>query len=347
MKLLLKILGGIVGLIVLAFGGLIVWVNMSWDKDLSAIEKPAIKASTDPEVIKRGEYLAHSVAHCSVCHVPEETTMKRQPGEHPVMSGGYTWDMGPIGKLHSRNITMDKETGIGEWTDEEIARAIRWGVDRKGKQLTFMVMSVPPMSDEDLTAVVSYLRSVPPEKKVIPPHEIGFGGKAMQAMVGPDFRKPFQQELVHVPAGDQPSVERGKYLANGPAMCFGCHTPFNMMTMKVEGAPFSGSDMPEPDHKDPTMVFRIPNLTPDPETGHITSWDEEQFVGRLRTGRLKATSKMPYEAYREMTDADLRSIYRYLRSLPPAKHYIGPTHRKADEDPAKDNLVAKAVPPAG
>jgi mono/diheme cytochrome c family protein len=232
-KLLLKLLGGLVGLIVLAVIGLVVWVNMSWDKDLSKTEKPAIKASTDPEVIKQGEYIVHSVAHCSVCHVPEEVTLKRQPGEHPPMSGGYTWDMGPIGKLYSRNITPDKETGIGDWTDEELARAIRWGVNNKGRQLTFMVMSVPAMSDEDLIAVVSYLRSTAPVKNVIPPHDVGFGGKAMQALIGPEFRKEFQSLIAYAPPSDQPSLERGKYLATGPAACFGCHSPFNMATMKI------------------------------------------------------------------------------------------------------------------
>ena len=271
--------------------------------------------------------------------MPEEVTLKRQPGEHPVMSGGYEWKMGPIGTLYSRNITMDKETGIGDWTDEELARAIRWGVDRKGKALVFMTMSVPAMSDEDLTAVVSYLRSTPAEKKAIPPHDVGTGGKLFAMMVTPDFRKQFQELLAYAPAAEAPSIERGKYLATGPAACFGCHSPFNMMTMKLDGPLFSGSTEAEPDHKDETMVYRMPNLTPDPDTGHIAKWDEEQFVGRMRAGRLRPTSKMPYEAYREMTDADLRSIYRYLKSLPPAKHYIGPTYRKASEDPAKDGTV--------
>lgn len=339
MKLILKLFGGALVLVLAAVGGYAGYISATWDKDYSSVEKPAIKASQDPEVIKRGEYIAHSVAHCSVCHVPEETTMKRQPGERPVMSGGYVWDMGPIGKLHSRNITMDKETGIGGWTDEEIARAIRWGVDKNGKQLTFMTMSAPAMSDEDLTAVVSYLRTTPAEKKAIPGHEVGILGKWMASMVGPDFRKQFQQLVKYAPPADEPSLARGEYLAKGPAACFGCHSPFNMMTMKVEGALFSGSSQPEPDGKDPTMVYRMPNLTPDPDTGVMAKWDEEQFVSRFKAGRLKPSSKMPWEAFREMTDSDLRSVYRYLQSLPPVKNYIGPSHRKASEDPAKDNVT--------
>lgn len=255
--MLLKAVGAVVALIVIAIGGFAVYINLTWDKDYSGFEKPAIKASTDPEVIKRGEYLAHSVAHCSICHAPEAVTMKRQPGERPAMVGGYKWDMGPMGTLHSRNITPDPETGIGKWTDEELAR-------------------------------------------------------------------------------EEPSLARGKYLAHGPAACVGCHSPFNLLAFQLEGAPFSGSEQAEPDPKDPSMVYRMPNLTPDAETGHIAKWDEEQFVTRFRAGRTKASSKMPWEAYREMTDADLRAVFRYLKSLPPAKRYIGPPHRKADEDPAKD-----------
>jgi mono/diheme cytochrome c family protein len=338
-KLLLKLVLGLVVLVMVAVGGFAAYINATWDVDLSAVEKPAVKASTDPEVIARGEYVAHSLAHCSVCHVAEEVTLKRQPGEKPPMIGGYEWKMGPIGTLRSRNITPDPDTGIGKWTDEELARAIRWGVDKNGKKLVFMTMSVPPMSDEDLTAVVSYLRSTQPVKNVVPPHEVGFVGHWFATLVGPDFRKPFQAEQKFVAAAAEPSLERGKYLANGPAMCFGCHTPFDMMSMKVSGAMFSGSDQPEPDHKDDSMVYRIPNLTPDPETGHMAKWDEEQFVQRLKTGRLKPTSKMPYEAYRDMTESDMRSIFRYLKSLPPTRHYIGPTYRKASEDPAKDGVV--------
>src|SRR5262245_39175556 len=119
MKMVLKVVAGLLGLLVLAVGGLAAYIQLTWQKDYSAIEKPAVKASTDPQVIARGEYLAHSVAHCSICHAPKEVTEKRQSGEHPAMAGGYVWKMGPMGTLYSRNITPDAETGIGAWSDEE------------------------------------------------------------------------------------------------------------------------------------------------------------------------------------------------------------------------------------
>lgn len=329
LKKLLIAFAGLIAVLLAAAAGYAAYISATWEKDYSAIEKPAITASTDPEVIKRGEYVVHALSHCSVCHVTRETTMARQPGEHPQMTGGFEWDMGPLGTLYSRNITPDKATGIGEWTDPELARAIRWGVDRNGKPLTFMMMGVPGMADEDLTAVISYLRSTAPVQKPNKPHEPGLMLKWMASKIAPEFRTPFATPK-YVAAAEQPSVERGEYLARGPAFCVGCHTPLEFPAMTL-GTPFSGSADPEPDKDDPTMVYRSPNLTPDPETGHITKWDEETFVKRLAKGRNLKTSKMPWEAYREMTDSDARSLYRYLRSLPPTKHYIGAPHRPKSE----------------
>ena len=320
----------------LVVAGYVAYISATWQKDYSAIEKPAIQASTDPEVIKRGEYVAHALAHCSICHAPLEATMNRKPGDRPAMPGGFEWKMGPVGTLYSRNITPDNETGIGAWTDGELARAIKWGIGKDGKALTFMVFSAPALADEDLLAVVSYLRSTAPVKQQNKPHDVGFLGKWMASLAGPDFRKPFFEGLKYAPPAAEPSIERGAYLARGPAACIGCHSPFDMMSMKVSGAEFSGNTQAEPDKDDENMVYRIPNLTPDPKTGHIAKWDEERFVKRFQAGRVYKSSKMPWEAFREMSDADMRSVYRYLKTLPPAVHYVGASHRPASEDPEKD-----------
>lgn len=325
----LKVLAGMIALVFAGVGAFVAYVLATWDKDYSGVERPAIAASTDPAVVARGEYIAHSVSHCSICHVPFETTVKRKPGEHPPMAGGFEWKMGPMGTLHSRNITPDAETGIGSWTDGELARAIRYGVGKDGKLLPFMSMAVPDMADEDLTAVVSYLRSTAPVKQPNRPHDLGLLMKWLATKMGPDWRKQVLKPNPYVAAGDTPSVARGKYLAYGPGWCIACHTGFDLMEVKLTGPEFGGNTEAEPDMEDPTMEYVTPNLTPDAETGHIASWSEEQFVQRFRAGRVLRTSKMPWEAYREMTDADLRSVYQFLRTLPPAKNKVGPTHRKA------------------
>lgn len=217
LKTVLKVLGGVVLLLVAGFGAYAGYISATWDKDYSALAKPAIRASTDPEVIKRGEYLAHSVSHCSICHAPLAVTEKRQLGEHPDMAGGFEWKMGPMGTLYSRNITPDDETGIGKWTDEELARAIKWGVARDGKLLVFMTMSVPGLADEDVMAIISYLRSTRPVKQQNKPHEVGLLMKWIATKVTPDFRKQIFDGLTYVAPSAEPSEPRGNYLAQGPA----------------------------------------------------------------------------------------------------------------------------------
>jgi mono/diheme cytochrome c family protein len=342
LKRALKWVGGSFGVLVLAVLAYVGFIQATWEKDYSATPLPKISASQDPAVIARGEYVVHSVAHCSICHVPRSVTDNRAVGEHPPMAGGFKWELGPLGTLYSRNITPDKDTGIGSWTDEELARALKWCVGRDGKMLTFMTLAVPALADEDIQAIISYLRSTTPVKQVNKPNEPGLILKWLATKVGPDFRKQFVEPLKYQAPSETPSAARGEYLAKGAAWCAGCHTPFNLSDMTLAGPMFSGSSEAEPDHDDPTMVFRIPNLTSDPETGLLATWDEGHFIARFRAGRAIHGSKMPWEAYREMTDADLKSIFMYLRSVPPTKHYIGPTYRKASEDPTKDAPPGRA-----
>jgi hypothetical protein len=82
------------------------------------------------------------------------------------------------------------------------------------------------------------------------------------------------------------------------------------------------------DETNATLEIIAPNLTPDPETGHIASWSEDAFVGRFRGGRVVTGSKMPWEGFARLTENDVRSVYRYLRTVPPVKRAVGPTVRK-------------------
>lgn len=328
MKKALGAVGALLALVVLGVVGLYAYVSWTWDQDYGATELPALTASSDPEVVKRGEYLVHAVAHCSVCHAPKEVTLARKPGEHPAMTGGYVWKMGPLGTLRSRNITADPDTGIGRWSDAELARALKWGVGRDGKLLTFMSFGCPPMADEDLRAVVSYLRQAPAARNAVPGHEVGIVLKWLSGKIGPEFRRPYLERLEYVPASEEASVPRGEYLARGAAWCVSCHTSVDLTSMRPDGPEFAGSAQAEPDPTNPEMGIAVPNLTPDPDTGHIARWSEDEFVARLKAGRVLPGSKMPWEAYREMTDADLRSLYRFLRTLPPSRHAVGPIYRK-------------------
>jgi mono/diheme cytochrome c family protein len=330
LRKVLKIVGVLVVLLLVVAAAGYAYVSMTWDRDYSSTPLPAIAASTDPAVIARGEYVVHAIAHCSACHLlasePKGASIDWDKG----MAGGYTWEVPLFGTFVAANITPDVETGIGGMSDGELARAIRYKVDRQGRILPFMWFGVGQMSDEDLTAVVSYLRSRPAVRHVNGPESWGFMAKAISGGLVPPVGPP----PASVPPGTGPSLARGRYLAEGPAACGTCHTPRDPLTLAVNGAPFSGNDQPEPDGANTGFEFVTPNLTPDPDTGHVTGWDEDTFLRRLHGGRVHAGSPMPWENYQRMTEDDVRSIYRYLRSLPPAKHLIGPPHRKAGDAPS-------------
>jgi len=120
---------------------------------------PAVAADQDA-LVKRGAYLVNGPAACANCHTPRAPDFSLMPGMD--FAGGFKI-VDPAFTVYSANITPDKETGIGNWTDEEIIRAIREGKDKDGK-IIFPPMPVPTynnMSDADVKAIVAYLRTVP------------------------------------------------------------------------------------------------------------------------------------------------------------------------------------------
>jgi len=321
-KRFLKIAGYLVAALVALVVCAWLYLELTWKTNYASLPLPNITASKDPEVIARGDYLVHTVAHCSICHQPAEGLKALNPGGTDLV-GGFEWQAGPFGTFYAANITSHPVTGIGSLSDGELARIIRHGVRKDGSQAAFMSFAVGQMADEDLMAVISYLRTLAPIDQKNPPDSLGIIGKLVMKKLQPR-QAPAPK---WVPPGGI-SVERGEYLTNGPGVCVGCHTDADPMDgFKPKGAPFSGSTMAEPDHSDPAYEILAPNLTPDPETGHITQWSEDAFVSRFKGGSVFPGSKMPWPNFAKMTEEDMRSIYRYLRTLPPTKKAIGPTRR--------------------
>lgn len=315
-----------VALLVVGGGVGYAYVEATYERDFSATPLPAIVASTDPEVIARGEYVVHALAHCSACHGPAEKASQHQLGAKTDLRGGFTMAAGPFGTFFPSNLTSDPETGVGKLSDGQLARAVRYGIDHHGRFAAFMRLAVGPMSDEDLTAVMSYVRTLPPVRNEVPADRWGFIAKALAGSFGPRSGPV----PAHVAAGEEPVVACGEYLANGPAACAACHTQLDPFAgFAVAGVPFAGNPEPEPDPTDAAFEFVVPNLTPDPETGVIASWSEDAFVARLAAGPAHKGSKMPWLNFQQMTDGDRRSIYRYLKSLPPTRSVTGPSRRPA------------------
>lgn len=270
---------------------------------------PNIKTTSDSAVIARGKHLAYSSAHCINCHSTANADSLIKLGLDVPLTGGVDFDL-PLGHIYSRNITPDTSTGIGKYTDAELARALRYGVHPDGT-VVFDFMQFHNMSDSDLTAVLSFIRSQKPVHHEVPRHDLNIMGNLVKAfMVKPAG-----------PAGEVPvavkidtSSAYGKYLAVNIAECSGCHTQRDMAGAFI-GQPFGGGNKFE-EHGNPALFS--PNLTTD-STSRIFGWSQEDFINRFRMGKVIPYSPMPWASYGRMTDDELKAIYKYLRTLDPAK----------------------------
>jgi mono/diheme cytochrome c family protein len=312
---------GILGILMLAVAGIAATAQARWDRTFEAPE-PDLRASTDPALVQQGRYLVYGPAHCSYCHTPPADWPRLDAGEEVPLVGGYEMKL-PLGVLRSPNITPDRETGIGRYSDGQLARMLRHGVRPNGR-VAFPVMEFQNLSDHDVIAVLSYLRSAEPVRNAVADHDWNLLGKGLLAlMIKP--AAPTGQPPVTSPEPGV-SIERGAYLANSVANCAGCHSPRNLTDGSYTGPRFSGGTM-EVDG-DPDHTFGVPNLTPDPKTGHVAAWSEDRFLARFRAGAGYPGSHMPWNAYARMSDDDVRSIFRYLNSLDPVENETGPILQK-------------------
>ncbi len=316
--------GGLLGLLVALLVGIVAYFNLTFPANHDDTPRPDLTASKDPEVIARGQYLVDAVVHCTICHTPaEEFIGKDVAGMVP--KGGHVWQMGPLGTVRSPNLTP---AGIGDMSDADLARAIRTGIGADGYPAALMI-AVGPMADEDVIAVMSYIRSLPPVDNDVPPTELSMMASPMLAMAMPGFMLPRDIEAPPFVQEGSISIERGRYIAEGPAFCFACHSSMDVSSNLTVSKPyFGGQAAADPDPHDSSMELMAPNLTSHP-TGRTGIWDEETFVARMKAGRTVEPSPMPWENYQNMTEDDMRSIYRYLRSVPPIDRNTGPGYREA------------------
>ncbi|MBK9108822.1 MAG: cytochrome C [Saprospiraceae bacterium] len=317
MKLLIKILKWLVFLIIAIIAIIFIYVQLSWNKKFEA-PYPELKASTDSAVIARGKHLAYGPAHCGTCHVPMNKIEDVENGEMIPLSGGWQLTI-PPGTFRAPNISPDKETGIGNFSDEEIARVMRHMVGKDGNCI-FPFMPFAELSDEDLIAILSYLRSQEPVNHAVPATSLSFLGKALMAfgVIKPEGTKGNPPKSVKIDT----TIDYGKYLANSVANCNGCHTERDLKTGAFVGKPFAGGTVFPPDVFTEGKTYVSPNITPDLETSIMSQWTEEAFIARFKKGRVHKGSPMPWGAFTRMDTLELKAIYRYLQSLEPVKKKI-------------------------
>ena len=316
--MLRKILLGLLAVVVLFVAGFAIFVASRQHLTFNGVPYPQVATSTDTAVIARGHYLVRNVVNCAQCHGDPAQAAARAAGEDVPLSGGQVFDI-PPGKFYVRNITPDQETGIGRYTDQAVARALRNGVGPDGRAL-LPFMEVQGLSDDDLLAVVSYLRSQPPVHHQVPMHQYTLLGAIVRATVLANPVGPRETPLAKSPRGA--TIENGRYLAESAALCWACHTQRSQQTGALIGPRYGGAIAFE-ESADHQYSWSPPNITSD-STGRLGAMSEDEFVTRFRAGQLIEGSPMPWQNFSRMDEDDLRGIYRYLKSLPPVKRDVGP-----------------------
>ena len=269
---------------------------------------PAIKASKDSSMIARGRHLVLGPAHCVDCHSPiKNVDSVLALKQEPPLSGGYKFDL-PFGVYYTRNLTPDSATGIGNMTDGEIARVLRYSVKQNGEAMV-QFMPIQNMSDEDLTAIISYLRSLKPVENKIPQPNLNLMGNLINAFL----IKPWQPtEPIVASVPQDTTAAFGRHLVMAVANCNECHTKRDGIGNYV-GEPMGGGT---PFVEEGKTTLTPPNLTPHPSS-RIYGWSQDDFIKRFRMGKVIPHSHMPWESYGRMTDVELKAIYKYLKTLKP------------------------------
>ncbi len=313
-KRLRRILGYVfLGLLVLLAVG--ITFTIGWRPIIGPKSRPLTSRKFEPtrERLARGQYLADGVLACFACHSefdeksnPPAITSKKGIGAVFLQKGKY--------RLVAPNITPDPTSGVGNWSDAALSRAIREGIAFDGSAL-FPIMGYPHfgnLSDEDLASVVVYLRSLEPVHNSLPKSVLPFFLKRVVLGEPQPITAPVPEPDVSDP------VKRGEYLVK-IAGCGDCHTPEKgMPPHPVPGLEFGGG----------TVFGEVAsaNITPDPSG--ISYYDEALFIEVMRTGFAKARPiklPMPWPVYKNMTDDDLRAVFAYLRTRKPVHHLVDNT----------------------
>lgn len=270
-----------------------------------------------PARMQRGQYLANSIG-CLYCHSPHDWSKNNDPILSGMTGAGQQLPYIDLpGKVFAPNLTPDKETGTGNWTDDMLARAIREGIGYDGRAL-FGIMPFAHyrnMPDEDLASVIVYLRSLSPVRNPVPRTEIVFPVKYIMRNDPQPLTVP-----VALPDVSDP-VKRGRFLVNLIG-CADCHTPVDNHHLPIAGMEFSGGQVLQA----PWGTVASANLTPDP--AGIPYYNEAMFIKAMRTGTVGArelNKTMPWSVVGNMTDEDLGGIFAYLKTLRPVHHRVDNT----------------------
>jgi mono/diheme cytochrome c family protein len=286
----------------------------------AAVVAPTAEFHAEPSAqrLARGKYLVEDTAHCFLCHGQSDFGVGLgQPKPGTEGSGQIIKDDDNDDKIFPDgitvpNITPDMETGAGSWADWQFERAIRHGIGHDGRKLIDLMpySYFRSLTDEDVTSVIVYIRSLPAVRHTLPKMRVNYEVKTsmhpeMEAAVTPD-------------ATDQ--IRRGWYLVR-VAQCSGCHTPYDENGAPVADKMFGGGLHFKGDWGEVVT----PNITCHPSG--ISHYDAAMFIKTIRTGRSSGGVRdlatiMPYSYFRRMNDEDLSAIFAFIHSVKPVFHEV-------------------------
>jgi mono/diheme cytochrome c family protein len=275
----------------------------------------ATAQSDNKEVIAKGQYIFALAGGCACHTVPKG----------PLNAGGREFPI-PTGAVYSTNITADKETGLGGWTDQQIVDAMTKGISRNGSR----ILPVMPyekysgMAQQDLKSLIAYLRTLKPIQKATP--SLKTWAPLMRSMGTLVYLKAFgrfSSSPAEAPSG---GVERGRYLVDHVSICSDCHTPRNSLGVPNQSLYLAGASK-----KIGPLGNAVANITPDKETG-IGEWKREDILELLHSGTKPDLDNVqglmseviqgaPY-GYKDMKKDDASAIADYLKSIPAIKNKI-------------------------
>lgn len=328
---------GKVLLVALALATLVVGILAFYVATYEPALRPASaeRIETTPGHLARGAYLTDYAAGCFDCHATRDLSRYGGPVTGPVGVSDFCFDesVGFPGLVCPANITPDEETGIGAWTDGEILRAIREGVDRDGNALVPVMPMYAMLSDDDARSIVAYLRTIPAVRRSVPAPELKFPFSFLVKTAPRPLDGP-------VPDPDRANPRAyGEYLAR-VAGCHACHTPVDGRHQPIPGMDFAGGQP----FIGPWGVLHTANLTPH-ETG-IAAWSRDDFIDRFKA--LEDTeavavpvddsenTAMPWLALAQVTEEDLGAIYDFLRTVPPIENRVATRATTVSASSAED-----------
>lgn len=257
------------------------------------------------ELIAQGKYLAVA-ADCGACHTP--------PKDGAAMSGGYAIQS-PLGTIYASNITPSKVAGIGDYSEQDFARAVREGINKQGQHLypAMPYTSYSRITDADIHALYTYfMHGVVPVDKPSTPTQLPFPFNIRSSMAL--WNTLFSRNKTFTPAENvSAEVNRGNYLVNALEHCDTCHTPRNALMGQQDDKALSGGELGS---------WYAPNITPDKNSG-IGNWSADDLAQYLKTGHVvgKAQAAGPMaeaieHSTQHLSNEDIQAIVAYLRQIP-------------------------------